>query len=67
MFTSPGFKAGDGRLSCADTLRHFSLCDTCGSTSLEKFVEKSEFFVQSIIFSFYVCPFKGAGFKLFVS
>ena len=54
-------------MCCADSLCYFSLCDTCGSTSFEKFVKESELFIQLIIFCFYICPFKGTGFKFFVS
>lgn len=67
MFPSPRFKAGDSRLSCADTFCNFSLCNTRCCTGLEKFVEELKLFVQSIIFIFYICSLKCAGFKFFVS
>lgn len=67
MFTSAGLKSSDRRLGRADAFCNFSLSDTCGGTSFEKFVEELEFFVQSIVFSLHVCALKGASFKLFMS
>ncbi len=54
-------------MSCADTFSNFSLRNTRGGTGLEKFVEVLKLFVQSIIFIFYICALKCAGFKFFVS
>lgn len=67
MFSASRLKSSDRRLGRADAFCNFSLGDTCGGTSLEKFVEELEFFVQSIVFRLHVCAFKGASFNLFMS
>ena len=67
MLPTTRFEAGDSRLGCADALSNFSLRDASGGASFKKFVEKLEFFVQSIIFGFNVCLLKGSSFKFFMS
>lgn len=54
-------------MGCADSLCDFSLCYASVCTCLKKFVEKLKLFIQSIVFGFYLCAFKCANFKFFVS